>query len=149
MVMQSRRILRDYRFWKCSKLHALSQKVRKSLTDNTNIPLSVWVNHPDLLAQFFAAADKLDIAYHESLLRSVVAIAARGAIEGEVIGYLDLIASLLEAAAAVNPDILLTSGFNLVKERRGRSRTKQPPAAELLNIKAANDDVATEGSSPT
>ena len=147
--MQSRRILRDYRFWKCSKLHALTQRVRKALTDNPNIPVSVWVNHPDLLALFFAAADKLDVMYHEALLRSIVAIAARDALEREVIGYLDLIASLLEAAAAVNPDILLTSGFNLAKERRARSRAKQPPVAELINIKTASDDVATEKANPT
>jgi hypothetical protein len=150
VITQSRRrILRDYRFWKCSKLHALTQRIRKALTDNSNIPMSVWVNHPDLLALFFAAADKLDIVYHESLLRSVVSIAAREALERELIGYLDLIASLLEAAAVVNPDVLLTSGFNLAKERRTRSRTKQSPPAELLKIKAANNDVATEESSPT
>jgi hypothetical protein len=146
---QSRRILREYRFWKCSKLHALTQRVRKALTDNTDIPSSVWVNHPDLLPLFFAAADKLDVVYHESLLRSIVAIAAREAIERELIGYLDLIASLLEAAAVLNPDILLTSGFNLAKERRGHSRAKQPPAVALFNVKAANDDVATEESSLT
>jgi len=104
------------------------------------------------LALFFAAADKLDAVYHESLLRSIVAIAAREALEGEVIGYLDQIASLLEAAAVLNPDILLTSGFNLAKERRARSRATQPPAVAQLNVKTANDDmanVATEEPSAT
>lgn len=149
MPKQSRRILREYRYWKCSNLHALSQRVRKALTDNPNIPSSVWVNHPDVLALFFAAADKLDASYHEALLRSITAIAAREALEEEVIGYLDIIASLLEAAAVINPDILLTSGFNLAKERRARSRVTQPPAVAQLVVKAANEDVATVESSTT
>ncbi|MBJ6724720.1 hypothetical protein [Geomesophilobacter sediminis] len=140
--------MRDYRYWKCSKLHAITQRIRKALTDNPNIPMSVWVNHPDLLALFFAAADKLDIVYHESRLRSIVSIAAREVIETEVIGYLDLIAALLEAAAILNPEVLPTSGFNLAKERRAGSRATQPPDATPFPVEAASDDVATEQSSP-
>ncbi|MBJ6726827.1 hypothetical protein [Geomesophilobacter sediminis] len=148
MAVKRTRILRDYRFFKCKKLNAFSQRVRKGMTNNPNIPDSLWVNHPGLLALFFAAADKLDIVYHESLLRSIVSIAARETLEVEVIAYLDQIASLLEAAAVQNSEMLLTSGFNLAKERRGRSRAPQPPVAMPLKVEVASQNVATEESAP-
>ncbi|GFO55134.1 hypothetical protein GMSM_21410 [Geomonas sp. Red276] len=148
MVTQSRRILRNYRYWKCSKLHGLTQRVRKALTDNPNIPLSVWLNHPELLGLFFAAADKLDTVYHEALMRGILSIAAREALEREVVGYLDLIASLLEAAAVLTPDILLSSGFDVARERRTSGRAKPAPAALQLNAKSANEEVQTEEPNP-
>lgn len=148
MPKQSRRILRDYRYWTATKLHALVQRVSTALTDNLSIPASVWESHPGLLVAFFTVANKLNAAYHEALLRSIVAIAARDALEKEAIGYLDVIASLLEARAVTDPDVLLTCGFNFAKERRAHSRGPQPAALEALNVKAANDDAATGESSP-
>lgn len=54
------------------------------------------------------------------MLGSRLAIADRGLLQAQLVVYLDEIASLLEMAAVRTPDILIASGFDVVKERRGR-----------------------------
>lgn len=121
-----RRILRTFRNMPPSRFHANNQKIRKSLADTSKIPESIWAGNPALIASYYAASDKHDAVYHEAVYGSRLVIAGREVLQAQITDYLDEIASLLEAAAVRNPDILLASGFDLGKERRVRTRVKAP-----------------------
>jgi hypothetical protein len=107
-----------------AKFHAFNQRVRKALTDNPKIPDSTWGSNPGLIASYFAASDKHDAVYHEASYGSVLVIAERELLQAQLVNYLDEIAADLEAEAFRTPDMLLSTGFDLVKERRGNSRKK-------------------------
>jgi hypothetical protein len=124
MTTGQRRALRSYRNMPPSKFHSLNRRVRKALTANPLIPDTIWAANPGLLALFFALSDQHDAVFHEALLGSIVMIAQREAMQAQLIIYLDEIASLLEAASVRYPDLLLSSGFDLAKERRSSSRPK-------------------------
>ncbi|WP_328756072.1 hypothetical protein [Geomonas propionica] len=99
----------------------------KCLTDNPQIPPSVWAANPELLSLFLALAAK----YHEVYQRashysSKLDIAEREVIQAQLIAYMDEIASVLEAAAIRYPEILVMSGFDLAKERRNITRASAP-----------------------
>lgn len=120
----SHRILRNYRNMGPTKFHGLNQKVSTALVDKTRFPESFWAANTTLLQSYLAASDKHDAVYHESLLGNKLVIAEREILQAQLVNYLDEIASLLEMAAVRTPDILLASGFDLTKEKRGHSRAK-------------------------
>uniref|UniRef100_C6E1G6 Uncharacterized protein n=1 Tax=Geobacter sp. (strain M21) TaxID=443144 RepID=C6E1G6_GEOSM len=125
----SHNITRNYRNLPPTKFHNLNQRVATSLADKTRIPDSVWVANPSLLQTYLTVSAKHDAVYHESMLGSKLVIAEREVLQAQLIIYLDEIALFLEMAAVRFPDILLASGFDCGKERRGRTRSKAVPAA--------------------
>jgi hypothetical protein len=120
--MQQRSILRKYRSMGPGKFHAFNQRVRNGLANNANIPELTWAGNPTLISSYLSVSDKHDATFHEASYGSKLMIAQRDALQAELVINLDEIASLLEAAAVRNPDLLLCTGFELGKERRGRSR---------------------------
>jgi len=60
--------------------------------------------------------------YHEARYGSVLVIAERELMQAQLVNFLDEIAADLEAEAVRTPSLLLSSGFDLVKERRGNTR---------------------------
>ncbi|MBU5614928.1 hypothetical protein [Geomonas azotofigens] len=127
--MAYHRILRNYRSVGPTRFHFLNRRFRMSLSDTSRIPESFWAAHPKLREEYFGGSDKYDGIYHESMLGSKVVIAEREALQALLVEYLDEIVSLLEMAAVRTPEILIVSGFDLAKERRGRPRVKKAVAA--------------------
>jgi len=123
------RITRNYRNMSPTRFHEHNQRVRTALADKTRIPESIWAANPALLQSYLAVSTKHDTVYHESMLGSKLTIAEREVLQAQLIIYLDEIASLLEMAAVRTPDILIASGFDLTKEKRGHSRAKATAAA--------------------
>lgn len=120
MTIQCNRILRNYRSVAPTKFHTFNQRVKTALAEKTRFPDWIWTADATLLPSYFSASDKHDALYHESMLGSKLVIAERALLQAHLIVYLDEIASLLEMAAVRTPDILVASGFDVVKERRGR-----------------------------
>jgi hypothetical protein len=102
------------------KFHVFNLKVSKGLTDNPKIPVSTWGSNPDLLTSYLTTSVKYDAVYHAASYGSVLDIAERELPQAQLINYLDEIAADLEAEAVRNPEMLLSSGFDLAKERRGK-----------------------------
>jgi len=121
--------LRNYRGLAPTKFHGFNQRVSTALTGNTIIPQSAWAANPTLLEKYLAASEKHDAAYHQSLLGSKLDISERHILQAQLVSYLDEIAHVLEAAAVSNPEILLSSGFDLAKERRSHNRTNPATTA--------------------
>lgn len=119
-----RRMLRNYRSMSPSRFHALNQRISKALTNNDKIPESTYATNPSLLPKYLSTSEKYDAAYHQALYCSKLDIAQRDLLQAQLVSYLDEIALLLEATAVRVPDILLTTGFDLGKDRRGRPRSK-------------------------
>ncbi|WP_226377802.1 hypothetical protein [Citrifermentans bremense] len=82
-----------------------------------------------MLQSYLAASAKHDAVYHESMLGSKLVIAEREVLQAQLVIQLDEIALLLEMAAVRNSEILVASGFDCAKERRGHARSKTVPAA--------------------
>ena len=129
---QQRRISRGYRSLPPARFHAFNQRVCKGLTGNPLIPESTWGANPGLISAYFAASEKHDAVYHEAIFGSILVIAQRVALQAELILLLDEIAADLEAAAVRNPNMLLSTGFDLSKERRSSIRTK--PALHAAEV---------------
>jgi hypothetical protein len=126
------RLLRNYRNLWPSRFHAFNTRVRTALTDNPNIPDSIWGANPGLLASYLTASEKYDALYHEAHYGSVLVIAERELMQAQLVNFLDEIAADLEAEAVRTPSLLLSSGFDLVKERRGNTRKNAAlPDAEM------------------
>ncbi len=124
------RILRSYRCKTPTKFYNILLRVWKCLTDNQKIPASVWAANPELVSLFLALAAKYHEVYQRaSLYSSKLDIAEREAIQAQLTEYMDEIASLLEAAAVRNPEALITSGFDLAKERRTITRASASQAS--------------------
>jgi hypothetical protein len=128
MALSQRRILKNYRNLPPTRFHGFNRKVSKGLTDNPLIPVETWGANPDLIAAYLAASEKHDAVYHEAIYGSILVIAQREALQEQIVTFLDEIASLLEAAAVRNPEVLLSSGFDLAKERRSSTRGRVKPA---------------------
>ncbi len=109
----------------------VNQRVKTALIDKTRFPDSFWGANLALVTPYVETSDKHDAVYHESMLGSKLVIAERDVIQRQLVEYLDQIASFLEMAAVRAPEILLASGFNLTKDRRGR------PKASAANHDAA------------
>jgi hypothetical protein len=121
-----RRINRDFRNTKSpAKFLALCRRIRYGLTDNHNLPESVF----GLLQQYFDLMDLIESTYQLSLDGGRASIRQREKLSQEIVVLLDQIASLLEAAFILNPDALLTTGFTISQERRSSNRVKLPLAA--------------------
>lgn len=127
MTKQLHRILRNYRNITPTKFYLFNVRVRTALTDTTRIPETIWGNTP-LFSTYLAASDKHTALYHESMLGSKLVIAEREVVQAQLVIYLDQIASLLEMAAVSTPEVLIASGFDLAKERRGHRRAKETSA---------------------
>jgi hypothetical protein len=127
-----RRISRGYRSLPPARFHAFNQRVYKGLTGNPLIPEPTWGANPGLILAYLATSEKHDAVYHEATFGSILVIAQQVALQAELILLLDEIAADLEAAAVRNPDILLSSGFDLSKERRTSSRAK--PALHVVEL---------------
>ena len=137
VVRDQSRILRKYRSLGPGKFYIFNQRVSKCLTDNPRIPISTWGANPDLLSSYLATSVKHVAVYHAASFGSILDIAERDLLQAQLINYLDEIAADLEAEAVRNPEILLFSGFDLAKERRGVHRKKAAPAA--AEVIAAED----------
>ena len=128
------RLLRNYHSLGPAKFHALNQRISKALTNNPKIPASTWGSNPDLLTSYLTASEKHDKVYQQACYGSTLDIAERELLQQQLIIYLDEIAADLEAAAVRNLEILLSSGFDLAKERRANStRKKSVNAVAELN----------------
>lgn len=125
-LAQRSRILRNYRNVPPGRFHAFNQRVRNSLTDKSKISDVVWGTSLPLISSYVAVSDKYDPIYQEAAEGSRVVIAQRDVLQAQIVDYLDEIASILEAAAVRNPDILIVSGFDLAKERRARAKHPAP-----------------------
>ncbi|QWV93440.1 hypothetical protein KP004_20125 [Geomonas oryzisoli] len=129
------RILRSYRCKSPSRFYNIMLRVWKCLTDNPRIPGSVWAAHPELLQLFLALAAKYHEVYQRaSLYSSKLDITEREILQSQLIQYMDEIASVLEAAAIRNPEVLLVSGFDLTKERRNLTRSSGQGPSEDASI---------------
>ncbi|WP_236026999.1 hypothetical protein [Geomonas diazotrophica] len=78
------------------------------------------------------------------MLGSKLVIAEREGLQAQLVVYLDQIAALLDMMAVCNPGILIASGFDLTKERRGHARAKATAAARI-----AGDAESADGDSGT
>ncbi|WP_136515888.1 hypothetical protein [Geomonas edaphica] len=130
--MGSHRIQRNFRNLGPSRFHAFNQKVKTALIDKARFPDSFWgAILATLLTPYVETSDKHDAVYHESMLGSKLLISEREVLQQQLVEYLDQIASFLEMAAVRTPEILLASGFDLSRDRRGR------PKASAANHSAA------------
>lgn len=121
------RILRTYRKKSPSRFYSILLRVWKCLTDNPNIPASVWGANPELLRLFQAMAAKYHEVYQRAFLySSKLDIGEREVLQAQLTQYMDEIASVLEAAAIRNPEVLMSSGFDVTKERRNLGRSSGP-----------------------
>ena len=123
------RLLRNYRSLGPGKFHAFNQRIVKALIGNPKIPASTWGSNPGLLASYVAASDKHNAVYHEACYGSVLMIAERELLQVQLVNYLDEIAADLEAEAVRTPDMLLSSGFDLAKDRRSNSARRKAAQA--------------------
>lgn len=128
-VLQQPRVLRNYRNLPPGRFHVFNQKVMKGLADSQKIPASTWGSNPELITSYFAASEKHNAVYHEAGYGSILVIAEREVLQKQIVNYLDEIAADLEAEAVRHPDILLSSGFDLAKERRSTVRKHAALAA--------------------
>ncbi len=122
-------LLRNYRQIGPTAFHAFNQRVATALADKTRIPDSVWAGNPGLLESYLAASAKHDAVYHESMLGSKLVINEREVLQAQLVIKLDEVALVMEMAAVRNPGILVASGFDCSKERRGHPRAKTVPTA--------------------
>lgn len=118
------RVKRNYRSAGPTAFYHCNQKVYKNVMDTAKVVEALNAVNPNLRSQYLAASEKYDAVYHQACYGSKLDIAERDVLQAQLILYLDEIALLLEAAALRTPDILLCSGFDLAKERRGSTRTK-------------------------
>jgi hypothetical protein len=123
--MQQRRIKRNYRQRNSpAKFLTFCKKVKLSLTDNLNFADSTWGGNTALRQQYFEKVDDLEVASHLASNGDRLLIRDRDKLIQEIIKMLDQIASLLEAAAVLNPDALFSTGFSVTHERRSPNRTR-------------------------
>ncbi|GFO55011.1 hypothetical protein GMSM_20180 [Geomonas sp. Red276] len=121
--MIRRRILRDYRGTRTpTKFLNGCKKVQHGMTDNPNCPESL----KPLVEKFSYKVNALDLSYHAALDGSRTDIRERESISDELVLLMDQLAAGLEAACVLNPDALLTTGFNISQERRSPARVRLP-----------------------
>ncbi|HJV66297.1 MAG TPA: hypothetical protein VJ550_11220 [Geomonas sp.] len=140
------RIIRSYRYASPGKFHALSQRLGKGLP-------KVWSalqgGNPKLQSAFEEMLPQYDELYHEAQLGSIVAKARRDALQAKLTELMDEIAAILETAGFYNRELLLLSGFDLAKERRGRTRPKSPAAVTSFLQSKQEGDGSGEGAPPS
>lgn len=137
-----KRVLRSYRGMSPARFYSLNRRVRRGLARLWDTVLAA---NATLKSEYESASDQHEEAYHEALLGSIVEKARRDQLQAQITEYLDEIAVILESAAFYNPEVLLVSGFDLAKERRGRPRTKPAPT----HVSQAEQDGAAPGGPPS
>jgi hypothetical protein len=130
-VRLRQRMLRNYRHMAPSKFYVFNQGVRKGIAGG-KIPTSIWGGNPDLPGSYLTASEKHDDVFHEAKHGSDLVIMQRDALQQQIVEFLDEMASVLEAASVRNPELLLNSGYDLAKERRGSTRAK--PVVNLPEV---------------
>ena len=130
-VRLRQRMLRNYRHMAPSKFYIFNQGVRKGIGSG-KIPTSIWGANPDLPGWYLTASEKHDEVFHEAKHGSDVMIMQRDALQQQIVEFLDEMASVLEAASVRNVELLLNSGYDLAKERRGSTRPK--PVVNLPEV---------------
>ena len=130
-VRLRQRMLRNYRHMAPSKFYIFNQGVRKGIASG-KIPTAIWGANPELPGLYLAASEKHDEVFHEAKHGSDVMIMQRDALQQQIVEYLDEMASVLEAAAIRTPELLLNTGYDLAKERRGSPRAK--PVANVPEL---------------
>jgi hypothetical protein len=135
--MQRRMIKRAFRQMRSpAKFFAFCKKVQHGLTDNPNLTDSIAL----LRQQFFEKVDSLETTYHLALDGGRTVIRERENLSQEIVVLLDQIASFLEASFILNPDALLTTGFEVTQERRSPNRVRLPLVAPSdLNVANAGE----------
>jgi hypothetical protein len=118
------RLMRSYRHMAPSRFYVFNQGVRKGIP---KLPASIWVANPELPGLYLEASEKHDEVFHEARHGSDLMIMQRDALQNQIAEYLDEMASILEAAAIRNPELLVHSGYDLVRERRSAPRAKPVP----------------------
>jgi hypothetical protein len=132
-VRMQKKIRRNYRQSKSpAKALAFFKRVKRGLTDNSNFTDATWGTNITSRQEYFEAVDKFEDAYNLAINGDRLLISARDKLWQEIIVMLDEIASHLEAQAARTPEALLSSGFEVISERKMVSRSKTP-------LKASSD----------
>ncbi len=146
MTSQSPRIQRNYRNQPPTRFHEANQRARSALADKTRFPDTFWGEKLELIQTYCTVSDKHDGVYHEAKYGSKLVISQRDILQAQLVTLLDQIVSFLEMAAVRDPEILLASGFDLTKERRGGSRTKAAAAARMAeNAESKEGESGTQG----
>lgn len=122
------RILRTYRHMSPGNFHVVVQRVGKGLVKVWDVIVTA---NPKLKQAFEEALPQHDETFHEALLGSIIAKARRDLLQAQLTELMDEIAVILEGAAYYNPELLLLSGFDLAKERRGHTRAKAASTAMM------------------
>lgn len=133
------RILRNYHNLGPKLFHEFNQRVCSALSDKTRFPDSFWAIISALFTSYLATSQKFDMLYHEAKHGSRLVIAERDLLQGQLVLNLDELAAFLEMCAVRNPDILLASGFDLYKDRRGNPRSKANAAARYASQSEQED----------
>ena len=120
------RVKRNFHNMAPAKFHTLNQRIKTALTDNPAIPDSTWGGNIALLTSFMTQSGKYDEVYHRAAYGSRLDIAERDVLQAALVILMDEMASLLDAASIRKPEILLSCGFDLTKERRTGARSKMP-----------------------
>lgn len=136
------RILRNYHNMGPTMFHGFNQRVYTALSDKSRFTDSFWAGNPGLITSYLTTSKKHDLTYHESLLGSKLVIAEREVLQAQLVLLLDELAAYLDLAAVRTPDMLLASGFDLSKERRGHTRAKANAAIRNA-AQAAQDEGET------
>ncbi|HJV33425.1 hypothetical protein [Geomonas sp.] len=136
-MSKQRKIKRDYHKLSPSKALTFFKRVRHCLTENENFPDSTWGANTTTRGQYSEAVDGYEDAFNGAINGDRLLVADRNRKQDEIVVMLDEIASHLEAVSVRNPDSLLTSGFNVVQERRLGNRVRLPLSAST-DFKVAN-----------
>jgi hypothetical protein len=110
-----------------------------ALADKTRFPDTFWGEHLDLIQAYFTVSGKHDALYHEAKYGSKLAISRRDVLQAQIVALLDQIASFLEMVAVRDPEILIASGFDMTKERRGNTRPKAATATSIAEDADSNE----------
>jgi len=104
---------------------AFNKKVQFGLNNTRNLPDSIL----PLKQLHSEKVDVLDTIHHQALDGGRSLIRDREKLSQEIVVLLDQMASILDAAFILDPDSLLTTGYNVTQERRSPSKVREPMIA--------------------
>lgn len=144
MSLSVYRLLRNFRTMSAGPFYQFNQKVYKSFRDKSKLPeailASIIASNPELFQNYFATSEKHDAVFREASYGHKLSISEREVLQAQLVICLDEIALLVETAALRNPDIVICSGFDVAKERRGTTRTKAAIAASAALAATGQED---------
>lgn len=129
-----RKIKRNYRHGSPAKQLAFVRRVRHAIANGK------YANEPWVQA-FLACSDKYDLAYNIAFNGDRLLIAERDRIWEELVVTLDEMAARLEAESVRNPELLLSSGFDLTSAPNRSTRSRQRLSAPISTPGAVSQDV--------